>query len=71
MKVSGRAQGIATVVGTVVGTTGYFLHLGEHVWPAHPGWGLALVTVAVTFLAMWLASADARDEERRKKARGA
>ena len=55
MRISWRAQGLATIVGTVVGTGGYWLNLGSHISPSHPGWALFIVTLVATVATMLLA----------------
>lgn len=57
-KISWRAQWMATVVGTVVGTGGYVWGLGHYVWPAHPGWALFFMTTAATVICMVVANED-------------
>lgn len=64
MRVSWTAQVEATVVGTVVGTGGWFFGIGHHVWAAHPGWAVALMTIAATIITMFIAS---REEARAPK----
>jgi hypothetical protein len=40
----------ATAVGTAVGTGGWLLGVGRFVSPAHPGWALFWITIAVTII---------------------
>ena len=49
---SARAQWMATVAGTVVGTGGWIFGLGNLIWHEHPQWALFSLTIAVTAFTM-------------------
>lgn len=66
VKASWRAQGMATVVGTVVGTGGWMLNLGHYLWPAHPGWALTFLTIAASIVTMFLAAKEERQGTNRR-----
>jgi len=61
MKSSARMSTMGTLIGTGVGTGGYFLHLGPAVWPAHPGWGLFAATLVATVIGMFIGSREAAE----------
>lgn len=60
---------IASAVGTVVGTGGWFLGMGKHFSPTHPGWALFLITLAVTILTQMVAQSTFEEEIRYRRYR--
>jgi hypothetical protein len=62
---SARAQWMATVTGTVAGTGGWILGLGNLIWPVHPYWALLFLSVAVTVFTMLVVERQVRQGARR------
>lgn len=62
---SARAQWMATIAGTVVGTGGWILGLGHIIWPGHPLWALLFLTIAVTVFTMVVVERQVREGARR------
>jgi len=63
------ANAVATAVGTVVGTGGWFLGIGRYVSPTHPGWALFWIALAATVLAQIITHIVVEGEIRHKIAR--
>jgi len=61
---SARSTWAATAAGTAVGTGGWIFGLGRVLWPAHPGWALFLLTIAVTIVTQVVVEMEVRRNAR-------
>ncbi len=62
---SARSSWAATAVGTAVGTCGWLFGLGKIAWPAHPGWAMFFITLAVTILTLVVVEREVRSAAHR------
>jgi hypothetical protein len=44
----------ASLIASAIGIGAWLLGVGGKIWPAHPQWAAFFLTVAATFLFMWV-----------------